>query len=561
MFGDKENINILTALLVDHGVKRAVVCPGSRNAPIIHNLNECEEITCYPVTDERSAAFYALGMSLADNAPTVVCVTSGTALLNLAPAVAEASYRHHGLIVISADRPAPWIDQLDGQTLPQYNALGHFVGKCVNLPEPTNDTERWYCNRLVNEALLSVTAHGRKSVHINVPISEPLFDFRTETITHQRVIRSVSSSLDIEAFRRLVSHMLSTAKRPMLLVGQICERMDEVEKALKIIERSIAVLAEPLSSGGQRLFDLTLAVHGDEDGLAPDFLLCVGDTLVSKRAKAFLRNNDIAETWLVSEDGNVYDTFMQLTGVFEGNPVEAILSLADIVNDDVIDCRHAQQYATMWNARMCEIARQMVEIEPSYSQLAAVREFEISLEDMDYAFNVHYANSNAVRLACIYSGHYVWCNRGVNGIEGSLSVAAGFSVVSDSMVFCVIGDLSFFYDQNALWNTNIGGNFRILLLNNGCGGIFYSLRGLDESKAFDRLVAGHHNTTAKGICEQNDVGYLSACNMDELRLGMASFMTVNTKRPLLFEVFTDAVKDKEAIKYFMHELKNNKIKK
>lgn len=271
MFGDKENINILTALLVAHGVKRAVVCPGSRNAPIIHNLNECEEITCYPVTDERSAAFYALGMSLADNAPTVVCVTSGTALLNLAPAVAEASYRHHGLIVISADRPAPWIDQLDGQTLPQYNALGHFVGKCVNLPEPTNDTERWYCNRLVNEALLSVTAHGRKSVHINVPISEPLFDFRTETITHQRVIRSVSSSLDIEAFRRLVSHMLSTAKRPMLLVGQICERMDEVEKALKIIERSIAVLAEPLSSGGQRLFDLTLAVHGDEDGLVPDF--------------------------------------------------------------------------------------------------------------------------------------------------------------------------------------------------------------------------------------------------------------------------------------------------
>ena len=111
MFVNKENINILTSLLVAHGVRRAVVCPGSRNAPIVHNFNECEDIICYPVTDERSAGFYALGMSLADNAPVAVCVTSGTALLNLAPAVAEASYRHHGLIVISADRPQAWIEQ------------------------------------------------------------------------------------------------------------------------------------------------------------------------------------------------------------------------------------------------------------------------------------------------------------------------------------------------------------------------------------------------------------------------------------------------------------------
>lgn len=124
MFVNKENINILTALLVAHDIRHAVVCPGSRNAPIVHNLNECPDIMCHPVTDERSAGFYALGMSLAVDSPVAVCVTSGTALLNLAPAVAEASYRHHGLVVISADRPAPWIGQLDGQTLHQPGALG-----------------------------------------------------------------------------------------------------------------------------------------------------------------------------------------------------------------------------------------------------------------------------------------------------------------------------------------------------------------------------------------------------------------------------------------------------
>ena len=131
MYSSKENVNILTALLVAHGVKHAVCCPGSRNSPIVHNLNECPDIACYPVTDERSAGFYALGMSQCLKQPVVVCVTSGTALLNLAPAVAEAYYQHIPLIVISADRPQAWIDQLDGQTLPQPDALGRFVSKAV----------------------------------------------------------------------------------------------------------------------------------------------------------------------------------------------------------------------------------------------------------------------------------------------------------------------------------------------------------------------------------------------------------------------------------------------
>lgn len=154
MYSNKENVNILTALLVAHGVRHAVVCPGSRNAPVVHNLNECPDIRCYPVTDERSAGFYALGMSQCLHEPVAVCVTSGTALLNLAPAVAEAYYQHVPLVAISADRPPQWIDQLDGQTMPQPDALGRFVYKAVTLPEPHDGESRWYCNRLVNEALM-----------------------------------------------------------------------------------------------------------------------------------------------------------------------------------------------------------------------------------------------------------------------------------------------------------------------------------------------------------------------------------------------------------------------
>ena len=114
MYSNKENANILTSLLVAHGIRHAVVCPGSRNSLIVHNLNESPAIQCYPVTDERSAGFYALGMSQCLQESVAVCVTSGTALLNLAPAVAEAYYQHVPLVVISADRPSQWIDQLDG---------------------------------------------------------------------------------------------------------------------------------------------------------------------------------------------------------------------------------------------------------------------------------------------------------------------------------------------------------------------------------------------------------------------------------------------------------------
>ena len=194
MYSNKQSVNQLTALLATHGVRHAVVCPGSRNAPIVHNLSQCPEIACHPVTDERSAGFYALGMAQALHEPVVVCVTSGTALLNLAPAVAEAWYQHQPVVIVSADRPQQWIDQLDGQTLPQPDALGRFVARAVSLPED----DQWHCNRLINEALLAATADDARPVHINVPVSEPLFTFDQSTFSPlAEIITPVTSVLPL----------------------------------------------------------------------------------------------------------------------------------------------------------------------------------------------------------------------------------------------------------------------------------------------------------------------------------------------------------------------------
>ena len=186
--------------------------------------------------------------------------------------------------------------------------------------------------------------------------------------------------------------------------------------------------------------------------------------------------------------------------------------------------------------------------------MATVRYFESQLDDLDIDLHVHYANSSAIRLACVYAAHRVWCNRGVNGIEGSLSTAAGFSLGTDDMVVCVTGDLSFFYDQNALWNKGLRGNLRVILLNNHCGGIFRTLPGLDASAAADGMVAASHSTEARGICTQNDVGYLKASNMDEMQIGVVTLLTQESERPMVLEVFTDVAEDTRAMKQYFESL-------
>ena len=184
--------------------------------------------------------------------------------------------------------------------------------------------------------------------------------------------------------------------------------------------------------------------------------------------------------------------------------------------------------------------------------MAVVKCFEGNLLHLtsDFTAQIHYANSSAIRLANIYAQHPVFCNRGVNGIEGSLSTAAGFSCVTDDVVFCVIGDLSFFYDQNALWNQNLRGNLRILLLNNGRGGIFNRLPGLENSPARDRFVAAEHHTSAEGICQQNQVAYLKAVNMEEMQEGIATLFNKVSDTPVLLEVFTSPADDQKALQTY-----------
>ena len=549
MFSNKENVNILTALLLKHGVRHAVVCPGSRNSPIVHNLNECEEMNCYPVTDERSAGFYALGMCQALDQPVVVCVTSGSALLNVAPAAAEAYYQHLPLIIVSADRPIQWIDQLDGQTMQQTGALQNYVRKSVSLPEPHDEEEHWYCNRLVNEALLECRHRGCGPVHINVPITEPLYQYTESALPEERPIIRLNPVVN-DLYVNQVAERFMAAERPMVVIGQMVLQT-LIEDDLQPIADYAVVLREASSPHvlPSTHFEEVLVKEGDNDTYQPDFILYIGSTLVSKRLKQFLRKCD-AEEWTVDADGEIHDTFMHLDGVIEGEPADVLGAIADMISASKLNSTYrSTAFHDLWQKALVMANRHVYDFEPSYSQMSVVKYFEEQLEDMYYDYRVQYGNSSAVRLGNIYAGHQIYVNRGINGIEGSLSTAAGMSVVTDDIVYCVLGDLSFFYDQNALWNRNLKGNLRIILLNNECGGIFTKFDGLKESKARD-FVIGTHQTKAQGICTQNDVGYLKATSQEEMQIGMVQLMTIDTQRPVVLEVFTDAQEDDQVLKNY-----------
>lgn len=592
MFSNKENINILTSLLLEYGVSDAVVCPGSRNAPIVHNLSQCQSIRCHPVTDERSAGFYALGIAQATQRPTVVCVTSGTALLNLAPAVAEAYYQHVPLVVVSADRPVQWIDQLDGQTLPQPDALGRFVRKAVSLPEPhvasvgsgdgleaagkgalsdgdkRLDEERWMCRRLVNEALHAATCRQPAPVHINVPITEPLFAFDVAELPVAKRFRQMEKVSFLNQQRQLFERFFS-ADRPMIVIGQMAYGIISPE-TIRSLSQHYVVMAEPLSNLHYQTIHFDEAVRVVESldqneslQYVPDYIIYIGDTLVSKPTRCWLRSTKATSCIITPDALDIHDPITTLEDIVECplEDVDLLLSsFCDIYDnpedfeddEDVMaheDSRHG--FHACWQQLLDRCAERAEAYEPGFSQMATVKYFEEQLADLDTDICVHYANSSAVRLACIYAQHYVWCNRGVNGIEGSLSTAAGFSLATDALTVCVIGDLSFFYDQNALWNSNIGGNLRIVLLNNSGGGIFRQLKGLDKSPVATSFVAAQHETTAQGICTQNDIGYISAKDMGEMQIGIVTLLTRETNRPMLLEVFTDVDEDMKAMEdYF-----------
>lgn len=538
------------------GLKHVVISPGSRNAPLTIGFTNQNFFRCYSVVDERSAGFFALGIAQQTSEPVAVVCTSGSALLNYYPAVAEAYYSGLPLVVISADRPQHLINIGDGQTIIQPHAFGKHVLFEANLKPPTktlfNRTQfaRDKAQKLINKAL-DTASRMMGPVHINVPFEEPLYDTVPEPLS-----LNISFKKDIKtAYFYLSPSFQKTwqnAKRKLVLVGvNPPNSLDSAVIDQLANDPSVIVLTETTSNLHHSNFfpfiDQLIAPLNEEgyEALQPDLLLTFGGLIISKKIKAFLRAYNPKHHWHV-DPYKANDTYFCLNKHFKINPNDFFHQLFKNTPSN------KSSYFDFWNRVKLQRKKAHNEYLKSMS-FSDFKAFELISHAIPQNFVVQSGNSSAIRYLQLFEFHpsiSLYCNRGTSGIDGSTSTAVGASVVSKEPTLLITGDLSFFYDINGLWNKYIPSNFRLILINNSGGGIFRILPGNDNSELFETYFETKHNRNAKALATDFGFAYSSANSEQTLALTLAEFFK-SSSSPKLLEIFTPSSQnDKILLSYF-----------
>jgi 2-succinyl-5-enolpyruvyl-6-hydroxy-3-cyclohexene-1-carboxylate synthase len=538
------------------GLKHVVISPGSRNAPLTIGFTNQNFFKCYSVVDERSAGFFALGIAQQTSEPVAVVCTSGSALLNYYPAVAEAYYSGLPLVVISADRPQHLINIGDGQTIIQPHAFGKHVLFEANLKPPTktlfNRTQfaRDKAQKLINKAL-DTASRMMGPVHINVPFEEPLYDTVPEPLS-----LNISFKKDIKtAYFYLSPSFQKTwqnAKRKLVLVGvNPPNSLDSAVIDQLANDPSVIVLTETTSNLHHSNFfpfiDQLIAPLNEEgyEALQPDLLLTFGGLIISKKIKAFLRAYNPKHHWHV-DPYKANDTYFCLNKHFKINPNDFFHQLFKNTPSN------KSSYFDFWNRVKLQRKKAHNEYLKSMS-FSDFKAFELISHAIPQNFVVQSGNSSAIRYLQLFEFHpsiSLYCNRGTSGIDGSTSTAVGASVVSKEPTLLITGDLSFFYDINGLWNKYIPSNFRLIVINNSGGGIFRILPGNDNSELFETYFETKHNRNAKALATDFGFAYSSANSEQTLALTLAEFFK-SSSSPKLLEIFTPSSQnDKILLSYF-----------
>lgn len=543
---DKTAARMLAQLLRAHGIERVVVSPGSRNAPLIVALARTPELDCQVVIDERSAAFTALGMSLQSSRPVALCCTSGTALLNYAPAVAEAFYRRVPLIVISADRPEEWIDQDDSQTLWQQDALAPYVKRRCDISARLDfDNGEWWANRVINDALLEAVSSRPGPVHINIRLDAPLNRMAQAPASHPRIITEIAPTGDLTTARaREIGSMLASPHKVMIVAGFHSPDW-RLNKALGRLASlpNVAVLTETIANLHNPLFisriDSTLSRLSADDrrALAPDTIITLGGALVSRHIKEWLRSlPPSVDHWHVGLSHTTIDCFRHLSMRIEMEPDIFMSQLASALQIH----RTPSDYASSWQSaasRAATIHDHLI-AEAPWCDLKA---FSIIFGMIPRGWNLHLSNGTPIRYAQLMDCtniHRTDCNRGVSGIDGCTSTALGASWVYGGTTLLISGDMSFQYDIAALSSTLLTPRFKMIVICNGGGGIFRFIGATRTLPELDRYLSVGTRLPLQGLCDAYGIAYHEAHSDSGLREAFARFAAVDD-RPALLAVHTD----------------------
>lgn len=532
MYTNIKSVQYLVAMLKKRDVTTAVVSPGTSHDPIVRSIEEDGSFTTYSITDERSAAFFAIGLAQQLNKPIAIMCTSGTASYNYISGVTEAYRRNIPLVVITADKPPHFLGQQMDQMVNQPCMFREITRHSVSLPEITTSRDDWFCRRVLNEVFLELDHHGCGPVHINVPIGYGMFAigdvFTTSELPEINIIERLDSHTPAEKWKEVFGSLDN--KNVMLQCGQNYSFSEEETVLLDVVSKGYnCILAVDTLSNLhlERSIPIARLMSGKEKAM-PDILITIGGN------SAFKWPGIREAHWRVDLEGKVVDTFCKQKYVIELSSVEFLRLMA----------QHAKKNASDAYFRCCKnIEARFTLPELPYSSLYACKEVLAALPENSI---LNLGNSTTIRVAQYFDipkSVKVYCNRGVNGIDGCMSTFIGQSAVAEELSFLLIGDLTFFYDMNALWNRYVGKNVRIMLFNNGGASLFHHNQGKKAYPTINENVAATHHATAKGWCESLGMHYLTSSNKEEFDAKLKQFVSADSDRAIIFEVMTDCESD------------------
>lgn len=551
-FPAKELAQQVISACLQFNVDTVVISPGSRNAPLTIGFSNHPEIQTLSIVDERCAAFFALGIAQQKQKPVAVLCTSGSALLNYYPAIAEAFYSKIPLVVISADRPKHLIDIGDGQTIRQENVFENHILFSANLVE--NDKFKTRNAQLIGEALQLATSQNGP-VHINVPFDEPIYE-TVEDLKQFHFPHISMSSLDNSHINYdYLSKIWNDAERKMIVVGvsypdkelhQLMDLYAEDDSVLIFTETTSNLHhSKAIDSIDQLIFSLD---ELDFKELQPDILITFGGMIVSKRIKQFLRNYQPKHHWNIDEKKAI-NTFFCLSEFIQTKPVDFFSKFNKIISKKESD------YQSKWLA-IRDKRREKHSEYLSKIKHSDFKAFEQVLESIPNNSQLQISNSAIIRYAQLFSIPAtidVFCNRGTSGIDGSTSTAIGAAFASKKQTVFITGDLSFFYDSNALWNKNIPANFRIIIINNSGGGIFKIIPGPATTNAA-KYFETPHCLTAEHLCKMFEFEYQKAFSTESVKNELESFY-YSSEKPKILEIFTPSAENDVILKDYFKYIK------
>ncbi len=532
------------------GIQHIIISPGSRNAPLTIGFTNNSNFTCYSIADERCAAFFALGMAQQLQKPVAVVCTSGSALLNYYPAFAEAFYSQIPLVVVSADRPKSKIDIGDGQTIRQSNVFENHSLFNANLDEKASAENDFLINEAINTAILK-----SGPVHINAPFEEPLYETVESLLVDPKISTSLTQDFILEEALSSYANDWNQSKKKLILIGNnYPNTIDQAILNRLANDASVVVMTETTSNLHHENFitniDTIITPFTQDDFLdfQPDILITFGGMIVSKRIKSFLRKYQPQQHWHIDEL-RAYDTFGCLTKHFEVSPNVFFNSFFSLTN--TIESNYNKKLHELKSHRAIKHKEYLDKI--SFSDLKV---FEKVLQSIPEKTQLQISNSSAIRYAQLFpikNSIAVFCNRGTSGIDGSTSTAIGAAVGSKKPTVLITGDIGFLYDSNALWNNYIPKNFKIILINNGGGGIFRILPGHSETPVFNTFFETSHCLTAEHLAKMYGFEYKIASNETSLAKSLDEMYLQNDK-PFLLEVFTPTLENDIILLQYFKEI-------